>query len=243
MKLVQVNIWCGKLGHQLVEFLKREQPDIVCMQEVNDLKGHAGPLFTTLDEIKEASDFRHTVVAPALSYRFMNRMLTFGNAIMSNLPMSNHNLIYTRGKLTKNYDILEDDINVRVLQHVNVTIGNTPINVLNHHGHYIPNTKLGSEETLRQMQIIADYLDQLSGPIILCGDFNLAPSSKSLMLINDRLINLSVQFGLKNTYNRIHVNHEVCDYIFVSPEIKVKKFQASDALVSDHKALILEFDL
>jgi exonuclease III len=34
MKLVQVNVWMGRLTPTLIKFIKDEQPDIICMQEV-----------------------------------------------------------------------------------------------------------------------------------------------------------------------------------------------------------------
>jgi endonuclease/exonuclease/phosphatase (EEP) superfamily protein YafD len=113
---------------------------------------------------------------------------------------------------------------------------------LTHHGYHIPDHKNGDEETLRQMKQLGEYIDSLDGPIILTGDFNLAPHSESLEQINARLINLCTQHRLKTT--RTHLTHktEVCDYIFVNNKVSVKSFQASDEIVSDHKALILEFD-
>jgi endonuclease/exonuclease/phosphatase (EEP) superfamily protein YafD len=83
----------------------------------------------------------------------------------------------------------------------------------------------------------------LSGPVILTGDFNLVPGSKSLEPLNKMLRNLSIEFRLSTTRNQLTHKNEVCDYIFVNDKVQVKQFEASDALISDHKALILDFEI
>lgn len=243
MKLIQVNIWCGKLGYPLIDFLNEEQPDIVCMQEVSNLPGHAGPLFTTLDEIMAKTNFTHVASAPVFAYRFMKRMYHFGNAIVSNLPFQDTNVIFTKGSYLEDFDITEDDINIRNFQDVSIKIGKKTLHILNHHGHFVGDSKYGNAETLRQMKILADHIGGLYEPTILCGDFNLAPNSPSIALINDRLTNLPIKYGVSNTYSQLHAFNIVCDYIFVSKDIKVQDFKVSEKLVSDHKALILEFEL
>jgi len=91
------------------------------------------------------------------------------------------------------------------------------------------------------MKELVQYIKKLEGAVILTGDFNLAPHSKSLEQLNKMLSNLSVKANLDTTRNQLTYKKEVCDYIFVNDQVKVKSFEASDELVSDHKALILEF--
>lgn len=244
MRLVQVNIWCGKLGFPLIDFLNAQQPDIVCMQEVSNLPGHAGPLFLTLDEIKAATNFNQAALAPLFAYRFMKRQYQFCNAVVSKLPITDNHVVFTRGRYTEDFDELENDINIRNFQDVSLQIGGKTLHVINHHGHYVQGSKDGNDETMRQMRLLADYIDTVQGPAIVCGDFNLVPSSPSLDQINQKLVNLPVKYGIDNTYsNSVHVNHVVCDYIFVSHDVKVNSFKVAEELVSDHKALLLEFDL
>jgi endonuclease/exonuclease/phosphatase family metal-dependent hydrolase len=244
MKIIQLNIWGGKLGLQIIDFLQREKPDFVCMQEVNDLGGRAGyKFFATLDEIKEEASFKEAAMSASYSSRYMERELKYGNAVLSKFPLESAKTIFTRGEYMRNFDVTKDDGNIRNLQVVTVKINGSVLNILNHHGHHVPGTKAGNDETLRQMRIIADVIDSLEGPVILCGDFNLAPDSKSISILNDKLTNLSIKHGLKRTYNQFSVVNEVCDYIFVNDRVKVRHFGMSEDLISDHKALILEFDL
>jgi len=244
MKIIQLNIWGGKLGQQIIDFLNDQKPDFVCMQEVNDLKGRAGyKFFATLDEIKEGAGFNEAFMSANYSSGYMERQLEYGNAILSKLPFKTTKTVFTNGEYKQNFDIVNDDGNIRSLQIAQIEVGGTTLNILNHHGYHLGFNKLGNDDTMRQMGMIADIIDKLEGPIIFCGDLNLSPASESVKIIDKKLTNLSVTNNLKRTYNQFSQVQEVCDYIFVNDLIKVTDFKMSDELLSDHKALILEFDL
>lgn len=243
MKLVQLNIWGGKLQYQIPDFLNSIQPDIVCMQEVNDLPGPSGALFVTLDELQEKCGFEHRFMSPTYSSKYMNRSTKYGNAILSKLPTKQTNTIFTHGSYKDNFDLMEDDFNTRNLQHIQLSVESQTIHILNHHGYLIIGSKAGNDETVRQMHLVANYLDALHGPILLAGDFNLTPPSESMGIINSKLRNLSLEHNLTSTYTHFNNNQEVCDYIFVNDQVRVASFEMSDEIVSDHKALILEFDV
>jgi endonuclease/exonuclease/phosphatase family metal-dependent hydrolase len=246
LKIVQVNIWQGKFGQQIIDFLQAEKPDFVCMQEVNDLPGRSGySFFATLDEIKQGAAFNHAFMSATYSSRYMERELDYGNAILSRLTPAAEETIFTNGQYIKNFDMMQSkgEGNNRNLQHMTVQLNGRSLHILNHHGYWVYGSKAGNDETLRQMKIIADVIDSLDGPIILCGDFNLSPDSQSLNLINQRLTNLSAKHGLKNTYSQFSTREAVCDHIFVNDQVKVERFEMSEVLISDHKALILDFEI
>jgi endonuclease/exonuclease/phosphatase family metal-dependent hydrolase len=244
MKLIQANIWGGKLGQQVIDFLCQEQPDFVCMQEVNDLKGRSGyKFFATLEEIKTEAGFAHSFMSGTYSSRYMERELEYGNAILSRFPFDGTETVFTYGEYKRHFDVTKDNGNTRNVQHVSVTVGGKTLHILNHHGYHVPGSKAGNTETLQAMWHILRLVGTLSGPVVLAGDFNLSPTSESLTVLNSKLTNLSIKYGLKRTYNQLSVVNEVCDYIFVSNQVKVKNFLMSDELISDHKALVLEFDL
>ena len=133
--------------------------------------------------------------------------------------------------------------NIRAFQHVQVDIDGTSLHILNHHGHHIDAHKLGDDETMRQIALILGYCKNLKGALILCGDFNLSPESSSIKLLDEHFRNLSVEYGLKTTRSRLTHKNEVCDYIFVNDGIKVNGFIMDDTIISDHNALILDFDM
>jgi endonuclease/exonuclease/phosphatase family metal-dependent hydrolase len=242
VKLVQLNAWGGRLEHQLTDLLIEEAADFVCLQEIISMKGK-GALTIPLEKLQTELGLPKAFMSPVFSFSLMSKHASFGNAILSKLPFAVQQTIFTNLEYNNDFDIDADDNNVRNLQHVIVNIGDAQLNILNHHGHRIRQHKNGDQQTLLQIIQIADYIKLLRGPIILAGDFNLAPHSQSLEVLNASLRNLSVEHQLTTTRTQFSAKKEVCDYIFVSEGITVSNFRASDTLVSDHQALILDFEI
>lgn len=243
MKLIQSNIWGGKLKFQITDYLEIEQPDILCMQEVNDLKGEEGYLFATLDEIAKAGNFSATKMAPFYSQNYMNRTMDYGNAMASRINFKDYSATFTDGSFIEFYDNMEHGTHPHNFQHASFDINDTVMHVINYHGAYVHGSKAGSAATERHMQQIANYVKQLRGPVIVTGDFNATPDSKTIAILNAVLRNLCAEHKLQNTYSELSHHNVVCDYIFVSDDINVQSFEMADALISDHKALVLEFNV
>lgn len=243
MKLIQLNLWGGRLEKQLENFFNLQQPDIACLQEAISIQGN-GAIFIPPETLQKCwtadTELFHS---PVFTFNFMTRKASFGNGIITTFPIIRRETIFTNLSHKTGFDFDLDDYNIRNLQHVIIEVNDKQLHVLNHHGHHVPEHKNGDTQTLRQMRQITEYVAALNGPVILTGDFNLAPHSESLELINKELINLPVKYGLDTTRTQLTKKTEVCDYIFVNKLIKVSDFKASDELVSDHKALILEFGI
>lgn len=244
MKIIQINIWYGKLMWPLVDFIREEKPDIVCMQEVISSDVDTYSLLFTLEEIKKLTGMKNSFMSPTLDYRFMHGKLSFGNAIITNLPISKTHEVFTNGAYVSDANDKTDDLlEPRVLQHAVLESKEGKTNILNTHGLYVEGTKNGNNKTLLQNQLIASYFKKLSGPTVLCADFNLKPTSPSMREF-DFLRNLSTEGKLNCTYQPSLSNQtDVCDYIFVNSLVDASSFKMDDRVVSDHKALILEFDI
>ena len=246
MKLIQLNAWGGRIMPPLLNLLNQEQADILSLQEAISFDGNVYSLLGTLEEMQGglSNPYPELYFSPGISFNFMNKKASWGNAILSRLAMIQNKTEFTHLSFIDDFNFEDYDYNARNFQHcVLKSPSGIKLNILNHHGYHIPDHKNGNSETLRQMKQLAAYAESLDGPIILCGDFNLAPHSESLELINKRLNNLSIKHKLQTTRTPLTHKKEVCDYIFVNDQVKVKDFKASDEIVSDHKALILEFEV
>jgi endonuclease/exonuclease/phosphatase family metal-dependent hydrolase len=243
MKILQLNIWSGKLEKQLTALLKREDADVLCLQEVVYVEGGSSYFFLDMQEIMAAAGYTHFYHTPSWSGKYMRREASWGNCVLSKLPFKSQSSFYTFQSEVRDFDFLEDtDYNRgRSLQHVVVETDNGDLNILNHHGYQLPEHKHGNDETLRQCGMIADYAKKLERDVVLCGDFNLIPTSESMELINKVLVNHTKERGVVTTRTPLTYKTEACDYIFTSPDIEVKNFQVLDDIASDHKALTIEF--
>lgn len=243
MKILQLNIWGGRLGRTLHELLKREDADILCLQEIISIKKGESFFFEDLEEIQKRANYPYVYHTPSFEFNLMRRRATAGNAILSRIPFTESNSLYTYLQKVEDFDFLENtDYNTgRSLQHVAVESEGGLVHILNHHGHHIHSHKNGDDETLRQCGMIADYVKGLKGSVVLCGDFNLIPTSESIELINKVLVNHVKDRGIITTRTPLTHKTEACDYIFTSTDLEIKNFQVLDDIASDHKALTVEF--
>lgn len=238
-----LNVWQGRLERVLLKHLEQQNVDFACMQEAVDYKGRTGGIISSYSKIGASLRLDQHFFSPLNATKFGNYDLSFGNVIYSKLPLTQTENIFTRGSYKADFDFDIDDYNIRAFQHVSVDVNDKKLHILNHHGHHIDAHKLGDDETLRQTNMIIEYIKQLDGAVILCGDFNLSPESESIKLYDSILRNLSVAYSLKTTRSLLTYKEEVCDYIFVNDDIDVKDFSMDDTIISDHNALILDFEL
>jgi endonuclease/exonuclease/phosphatase family metal-dependent hydrolase len=243
MKLLQLNLWGGRLENPILNFIKRVNPDILCLQEAIDIKGGNSFIFASTEEIQAAVGADYIFMSPIFNFKYMNRRANFGNCIISKYPIKSSETIFTGKQYVADFDFLNQTANIRNLQHAVIEINDRLLHILNHHGHHIHQHKNGDAETMRQCRIIAQQVKKLDGNLVLAGDFNLTPHSESLKQINQLLTNLSIKDKLKTTRTQFTHKKEVCDYIFVSDATKVNSFKAMPDIVSDHKALVMEFEI
>ncbi len=243
MKIMSLNVWQGRLERVLLKHLETLNLDFACMQEAIDYDGFSLGLVSSYQKIGDSLRLDQQFFSPLLATKLGNKQMTFGNATYSRLPFSQTSTVFTRGEHTDDFDFDTDDYNIRAFQHALIEVGDKKLNILNHHGHHIDSHKLGDEETARQVTQIAGYIKQLDGAVILCGDFNLAPESESIKLLDSFLHNLPVERSLETTRSRLTYKNEVCDYIFVNDEIHVNDFSMDETIISDHNALILDFEV
>ncbi len=240
---MSLNMWQGRLERVLLKHLEKSGVDFACMQEAVEYDGQSLGLISSYHKIGKSLGLDEQFFSKLISSKLGDKELTFGNVIYSNIPFTQRSTVFTRGEYKNNFNFDEDDYNIRAFQHVQVEINGKKLNLLNHYGHHIDSHKLGDDETMRQVKQIIEYIKHLEGSVVLCGDFNLSPESDSIKFIAENLVNLSVEHKLNTTRSKLTYKNEVCDYIFVSHDIKVNSFVMDDTIISDHNALILDFDL
>ncbi len=126
------------------------------------------------------------------------------------------------------------------------------LSVVNVHGQWKPGTKIDTEIRLRQSRLLIDFLQDKKGLHVIGGDFNLLLDTESIRMFEEAgYRNLIREFAIPTTRNQISWDmwpdlpkQLWADFVFVSPEIKVKSFVVpQDDESSDHLPMILELDL
>lgn len=252
MKIIQINAWLSGLHHQLLDFINEQNPDIICAQEIysSNLKiGIEKEKYMLFEALKDCLGYGY--FSPTWSFDYLGQKIHHGNAILSRLPIKNKNTTFTNGE----YCDLSSKINpkftnIRNIQSCELNINNRQLLIVNHHGYHELNSN-GSEKSIKSMEQVIKHINASyagNKPLIFCGDLNLNPDSKPIKLFESstNFKNLVVERKIKTTLSdmfRIKNLKVVCDYIFTSNDVKVIDFYVSPKVVSDHKALILEFGL
>lgn len=238
MRIIFLNIWQGKNKYALKEFLDKESTitDCFCFQEVS-------PNF--LNDLK--------LWLPGYSCFYeKGRIAVFDGLIYGQAIFLKAEIETDEAGKTKLYNQLGDDIGF--LQYQSLHSDNKKLWLGNVHGKTKPGNKKDTKSRLKQSERIINFFKDKAGPIIFGGDFNLLPDTRSVKMFEDSgYRNLIKEFKIKSTRNELSwkqfendpgfVKQYFADYVFVSPEVKVRSFEVPNIEVSDHLPLILEFEI
>lgn len=260
MKLLSLNIQSAANGKKFYKYIKEKSKtvDVFCFQEVYDssrsavvglgeqtdvyrqlkvlLKGHDGVNFPVSDKLGNyfKLDFPVTLGLVIFYKKGLRVKQSFGKFVAGSLKAS---VDFRNGKESN------------AVQVAKIISKNEEFWVLNFHGASRPGDKLDTPKRIEQSEILLDVLKKLSGPKILCGDFNLMPQTRSIkMLEQSGLVNLIKTYKIKNTRNsvswkRYNNRQSYADFTFVSKDIKVTNFKVPYNLVSDHLPMVLDFEI
>lgn len=244
MKLIQLNTLSGFFGPIVLNFFEREKADILHLQEVMSSPEGRSDFFDFLQSLQQKINMPHVFFSPTHDYKFNDMPVYFGNAILSETAFQTTHSEFTHQDYKKNYDTKTDTVLSKLFQHAITDISGKKLNLVNYHGHNVRKSeKRGNAETEKHCLQLANYISKLDGPVILTGDFNLAPDSKSLEPLNALLKNLCIENKIETTRN-IYANSMIpVDYIWVSNDVRVNKFEVLPDAISDHAALALDFDI
>ncbi|HTH93414.1 MAG TPA: endonuclease/exonuclease/phosphatase family protein [Candidatus Paceibacterota bacterium] len=245
MRLITLNTWARRLKEPFDAFLKGHMgdTDIFCFQEVfNNYDGSTGEYIkeegangNILQEITDTlSEFDQYFCPVAENVFGLAIFLKKGIEIIA----SGEVMLYQSNAADDSGD------HDRKMQWVHIKHGRKDVMIMNVHGHWNGHAD-DTPNRLEQSRIINEFMDQ-SGmtPKILVGDFNLNPSTESIKLLEKTVINLNAKHDVKSTRTEHYTGDAThTDYIFVSSEILVEKFEVMPDVVSDHSPLSLQFDV
>jgi endonuclease/exonuclease/phosphatase family metal-dependent hydrolase len=246
MKLLQFNLWLGRLSQQILNVIDEEQPDIITAQEVyrgGDTVKFPDNMFNIYDQINERYPYSH--FSAAHSTLVAHSKADMGNAIFSKFPIIDTDDFFTSGEYVDDLTQSSYIDNSRTLQKAVLDINGTKLTVLNHHGYWMRNP-LGNEESVDKMRTIATYIQALdpTEPLIFAGDFNVTPESPAMRPLDGILKDLIVPYAIPTTLSSLrNLGNIPCDHIMTNERIADTNLYTLDAIASDHKPVVLLFDI
>lgn len=246
MKVIQLNIWMGRMAQGLTRYVEKEQPDIICMQEVfNGSTEVVRPdrMFDILRRLKESSGLEYEYFSPNYSVDVGGDTAPYGNAILSRYPFESAQTFQIERALIEHVTAATYQHNVSNLQVITFRHDETTWTIANHHGHHEIEPE-GSEESVAAMQRVVDCLRNRTGPLVLCGDLNIWPESPAMRVFDGWLDDIVLRSGATTTLARINVDRDVvCDHILVNDQVAVHSIRVDDVVVSDHYPLVAELEV
>jgi len=252
VKYLNLNILHGgKYFDKVVGFLKQEDADIVCLQEVfNSKNKNLIRRFRTVQEFKKTFPEYNVFYSPEFLGKFGDHWLDTGNMIMSKHKLVAKKTIYLKGEYGKYLEFPhEKDFSThpKNMQHAQIKVGTKVLNVFNLHGIW----GLDGEDNPNRLQMADIIVKEVKNNkrLILSGDFNVRPNTKTIGKIEKHLVNvfkdeLKTTFNIKRkTKDKKGYAKSVVDMVFISSDIKVVDHQCPQVDVSDHLPLVCVFDI
>jgi len=251
ISLLQLNINADNFWDQLIPYLTKNDFDILQLQEVAGKETRSSNLNTKRDCYvqlqKILGEKYHSELAIAQRYTSSPNSY-IGNATFYKkaftLIKKQNIFLYQRATPFPS-DVAHFEEAGRVVLHLTLEKNNTKFSLLNAHCAWAKTPKEEPNQT-EQGEILVNYLKNVSSPFVLSGDFNLDPNQPTIQKITALARNLTTENNVVNTLNsRTHVIKHLLtagltiavDYIFVSPDITVKKFEVIEEDISDHLGL------
>jgi hypothetical protein len=237
MRIIFLNSWFGKVGKPFFDFIKNESPktDIFCFMEITpDLHNQLSMILKDFDSVYDKGSL--------LEMKTMCGQTVFVDKKLR---------LISSGKVSI-YRQLTNDIGF--MQYLELESPNGRLWVGSVHGKTRPGNKNDTKTRIKQSRTIIDFFKDKKGAKIIGGDFNLNPDTRSVkMLEKTGYKNLIKDFDIKNTRNEIswkqfqdnpgYIKQHFADFVFVSGDVKVNKFEVPYMEISDHLPLILNFEI
>lgn len=228
-------------AEELAKFIRNQNADIVCLQEV-----------PTGIYLQTKGKTATTDIAKEFNYKYactLDKYKVNSLVILSQYPL--HNVSIKPKSLQRRVLMAEVEVNGKILNIITCHLQSNSLtdNEINAVSNIYSNNdtrekevkstydKLKNAANLRAEQVdeLSDFVGKLKHRTIVCGDFNDIPISYTYHTMRHHLEDAFIGSGsgIGNTYNG-HLPPIRIDYIFHSDNVKVEKYEELDAEMSDH---------
>lgn len=249
VKFLCLNLWQGgNLFDEIVAFIKEHDPDIVALQEVyNGQNASLERKYRSVQALQEELGYPHESYAAAFLENILGAQIEQGNLVLSKFPILESNTSFYDvpfGERPKD-ELPYFEYTPRNLQHVRIDVHESKINLFNTQGVW----GTDGDDNDRRVQMAQTIVNSIGDKtnVILCGDFNVQEKTKTIELIEKRLINvfkgeLTTSFNMQQKTN-LNLATAVVDMVFTSPNIKIISKSCPQANISDHLPLLVTFEI
>ncbi|HEX7042879.1 MAG TPA: endonuclease/exonuclease/phosphatase family protein [Patescibacteria group bacterium] len=255
IKILQLNIWAGSRFPALKKFLKENDFDILCFQEVSGPRdsGNVHVEFDSFDALEKILGKTHNsrlvksnIFAADPNNQYEANAIFYKNA----LQLISEDILWLNKRDTpfpQNGPLEELGRSALLLT---LSKNSKEFLVINAHLAWAQTSIEQPHQRAQNLKLVEKIKD-LNKPWILTGDFNISPENQTILDLEKLGKNLTKEVGVYNTIDpTVHTAWEKIkpgfpvDYIFVSPDIKVNRFEILENIhMSDHFGLTVTIEL
>lgn len=244
IKLLQWNIWYKENYQHILNFLKRINADIICLEEVTTTS-----LFNDDIDIPE-------VLAKGLNYNYYYKEAqhwvldedrrNMGNIILSKFEIKKIHSQFLREKII---DVAGKDFEGRVYIEAGLLINDKELTVGSTHLSYFQFFEI--EDGKIEVENLLEILRTKKERFIFAADLNSSPESFLVSNLLKHFVNAGPDLEIntwttkpfkKGSFVANDLNWRL-DYIFVTPDIEIKKAKVIHTEFSDHLPVLVEFEM
>lgn len=250
VKFITLNIWQGgNLLDEALLFLQEKDPDILLMQEVYDGKNFLyEQKYRTFDLVRKILSFPYASFSPAFLDTRTIGNINRGNAVFSKFPiLGNTTITYDLpyGKFDEEHPTSSYEKVPMCIEHAVLLIQGNKYNIYNLQGIWGKDGK-DNERRLKMSKVLVEEVKDKER-VILAGDFNLNPDTKTIRNVEKYLRNvfknkLPTTFNMKQK-KKLGFAESVVDMVFVSHDVNVIDCSCPQVDISDHLPLVCDLEL
>ena len=245
LRFVGVNVWLGGLlMENLIPFLKEQNADVICMQEVfespHTLEIHPDRRYHTMKVLREALGFEYSHFAPSWVMACELGPIPIGNGVLSKYPIAQEDVSFYIGEFKEepvyyfNGEALENA--ARNLQLLTLETPGGPVHIANTHG--VWGTHGGDTDNRWKMTNHFKEVLKDKDHVILTGDFNTDERSSCMESLEEHFTNI-LKGTRENSFNMKRKTNPgfataIVDTIYVSKDWEVLEAACPQVDVTDH---------
>lgn len=242
ISVLQWNVWYKEKADNIISFLKSQDADILCLQELTT-GSHINPLRNLPEEI--AALGYNPLFQQTLEKQKGTEYYHMGNGIFSKFPITGNRHVYIQHEVPGGGYELEN----RVYVEARLDINGKPFTIGTVHMSYIEEFKT-TEGKKAETERLIGAIKQNTEHFLLTGDLNATPGTETIRMLDEVLSSAGPTYDQPTWTTKPfeHLDFKAntldwrLDYAYATKDVKIVSGKILQTDASDHLPILIEID-